>query len=69
MTMGNIGALSTADSWQALIKNSVGVHPSPTKWLALLSPKEAAAEYRLKSRLSPLSRAKNAKEMRRFHRA
>ena len=52
-----------------LIKNSVGVHPSTTKWLALLSPKEAAAEYRLKSLLSPLSRAENAKEMRRFHRA
>ena len=69
MTMGNIGASNTADSWQVLIKNSVGVHPSPTKWLALLSPKEAAAEYRLKSRPSPLSRAKNAKQMRRFHRA
>ena len=69
MTMGNIGASNTADSWQVLIKNSVGGHPSPTKWLALLSPKEAAAEYRLKSRPSPLSRAKNAKQMRRFHRA
>ena len=48
---------------------SVGVHTSPTEWLALLSPKEAAAEYRPKTRLSPLNRAENAKEMRRFHRA
>ena len=48
---------------------SVGVHTSPTEWLTLLSPKEAAAEYRPKSRLSLLNRAENAKEMRRFHRA
>ena len=48
---------------------SVGVHTSPTEWLALLSPKEAAAEYRAKTRLSPLNRAESVKEMRRFHRA
>ncbi|MBP7950565.1 MAG: hypothetical protein KA004_13010 [Verrucomicrobiales bacterium] len=48
---------------------SVGARPSPTAWLGLLSPREAALEYRPKSWLRPFNRAADAKELRRFHRA
>ena len=47
---------------------SAGVRPSPTKWLALLSPKHAASHYKTKSWLGPINRAENVKELRRFHR-
>lgn len=46
---------------------SAGVRPTPTKWLAALSPKEAAAHYKPKSWLSRLNRADDAKELRRLH--
>ena len=47
----------------------VGVRPSPTEWLALLSPTEATFEYQPKSWLSRLNRAQDAKQLRRLQRA
>ena len=48
---------------------SAGARPTPSEWLALLSPQEAARDYKPNSRLSPLNHAANAKELRQFHRA
>lgn len=48
---------------------SAGARPSPAEWLGLLSPKEAALEYKPKSWLRPLNRAEDTKDMRRFHQA
>jgi hypothetical protein len=48
---------------------SVGAHPAPHQWLALLSPQQAAREFRPGQRLSPAISAESAKVMRRLHRA
>lgn len=47
---------------------SVGVRPTPTEWLAVLSPKDAASHYKPKSWLSRLNQADDTKELRRLHR-
>jgi len=46
---------------------SVDARPSPTRWLALLSSKEAELHYKPKSWLQPNTRAENAKVMRRMY--
>jgi len=46
---------------------SVDARPSPTRWLALLSSKEAELHYKPKSWLQPITRAENAKVMRRMY--
>lgn len=48
---------------------SVGAHTAPQQWLALLSPQQAAREFRPGQRLSPAFAAESAKVMRRLHRA
>ena len=48
---------------------SVGAHPAPDQWLALLSPQQAAREFRPGQRLSPVNAAESVKVMRRLHRA
>ena len=47
---------------------SAGARPSPTVWLALLSPNDAGLHYRVKSWLGPINHAESIKELRRFYR-
>jgi hypothetical protein len=47
---------------------SSGVRPSPTEWLGVLSPKEAALAHKPKTTLSRLNLADDAKELRSFFR-
>ncbi|MES2625407.1 MAG: hypothetical protein V4628_09020 [Pseudomonadota bacterium] len=48
---------------------SAGVRPTPTEWLGLHSPQEAAREYQPGARLSRVNRAEDTKELRRFYQA
>ncbi len=46
---------------------SVGARPSPNRWLALLSSREAELPYKPKSWLQPINRAESARVMRRIY--
>lgn len=46
---------------------SVGARPLPSRWLALLSAREAEVLYKPKSWLQPFNRAENAKAMRHIY--
>ncbi len=46
-----------------------GVRPTPTDWLGLHSPKDAALHYKPNSHLSRFNSADDAKELRRFYHA